>query len=67
MEWLPAFGIFNMHSDADACSCTKEMYKVCKESLQYNENWRGEKSLGALGNESNQYQYRPWLFSPAVY
>ena len=26
MVWLPAFGIFNMDTDADACDCTRGLY-----------------------------------------
>ena len=28
--WLPVFGIFNVHTDADACDCTQGLYRHCK-------------------------------------
>ena len=30
--WLPVFGIFNMHTDADACDCTPGLHEHQKES-----------------------------------
>ena len=30
MVWLSVFGIFNMHTDADACDCTRGLYRHCK-------------------------------------
>ena len=42
LVWLPVFGIFNMHTDVDACDCTRGLYghrkRVCTES------WLWEKS-----------------------
>ena len=29
MAWPPAFGILNVHTDADACSCTRGLYGHC--------------------------------------
>ena len=35
MAWLPAFGIFNVRTDVDACDCTRVLYghrkRVCTE------------------------------------
>ena len=43
--WLPMLGIFNMHTDDNACDCTRGLYghrkRVCTE-----------KSLVTLGNRS---------------
>ena len=27
MVWLPVFGILNVHTDVEACSCTQWLYK----------------------------------------
>ena len=30
MVWLTVFGIFNVHTDIDACDCTRRLYGHCK-------------------------------------
>ena len=60
MDWLPVFGIFNVHTDDDTCDCTRVLYghrkRVCTGSLPWDKNplpYRG----------SNPSQYFAWLFS----
>ena len=42
MVWLPVFGIFNMHTDVDACDCSPGMYghrkRVCTGSWLWEKN-----------------------------
>ena len=42
MVWLPVFGIFNVHTDVDACDCTRELYghrkRVCTGSYLWEKN-----------------------------
>ena len=42
MLWLPAFGIFNVRTDADACNCTQGLYghrkRVCTGSRHWEKN-----------------------------
>ena len=42
MVWLPVFGIFNVHTDVDACDCAQELYKHQRESAT--ESWLLEKN-----------------------
>ena len=39
---LPVFGIFNMHTDADACVCTWGLYEHCKRVCT--DSWLGGKN-----------------------
>ena len=32
MAWLPLFGIFNEHTDVDACDCTRGAVQTLQES-----------------------------------
>ena len=62
--WLPVFGIFNVHTDVDACDCTRGLYghreRVCTES------WPWEKN--PLPHDSNPRQYcGAWCFSRTLY
>ena len=34
MVQLSTFGIFDVHTDADACACTQEPYEYCKSALK---------------------------------
>ena len=51
MVWLPVLGIFKVHTDVDACDCTRGLYghhkRVCTGS------WQGEKSLATLGTQTH--------------
>ena len=34
MAWLPVFGIFNVHTDVDACNCTRGLYRHRESALE---------------------------------
>ena len=51
MVWLPAFGLFNVHTDVDACDCTRGLYGHLNLS-RYLKLTFGENSLAALGTRT---------------
>ena len=42
MVWLPAFGIFNVHTAIDTCDCTRGLYRHCKRGCTG--SWLWEKN-----------------------
>ena len=50
--WLPAFGIFNMHANADACNCIwgldKHHNRVCTESWLWENNPLPQGGIGSV-------------------
>ena len=63
MVWLPTFGIFNVHTDVDACSFTQRLYKHGKRV-----HWKltGRK-IPCRSGDSNPCQYCASLFSQMLY
>ena len=51
MAWLPAFGIFNVHTDVDASDCTRGLYGHTSESPHWKLT-RGEKFRAAPGTRT---------------
>ena len=64
MVRLPVFGIFNLHTDLNACDCTRGLYghlkRVCTESWFW-------KKIPCRTGDSNPRQYYTWLFSRTLY
>ena len=48
--WLPVLGSFNVHTDVNACDCTRGLYGHRKRVGT--KSWLVEKSLGAPGNRT---------------
>ena len=49
MVWLPVLGIFNMHTDADACINTRGLNKHCKRVCTQRWLWVKKKTLPQWG------------------
>ena len=64
MVWLPVFGIFNVHTDVDACDCTRELYghrkRVCTGSYLWEKNPLPHRGLEPASVSC-------WLFSRTFY
>ena len=58
MVQLSTFGIFDVHTDADACACTQEPYEYCKSALKvYSKREKNPCCTGKLSH----CQYCAWL------
>ena len=65
MAWLPAFGIFNVHTDGDASDCTRGLYRHCvgESALEFDSGANIPCRIG----DSNRRQQYAWIFSGPLY
>ena len=65
MVWLSVFGIFNVHTDVDACHCTRGCTDTVRESALEVDS--GGKKIPCRTWDSNPRQYCAWPSSRTLY